>query len=64
MTPGMHFSEREKEYILMHCDKVTNAKIAEQLGKLFPEDNKGKRTKKGIQMFLWRRKRRLEQSSK
>lgn len=55
MSRGIEFSEREKAYIRDHAFKDrTWGALAADLGRLFPEDNGGERTARGVQGFALR----------
>ena len=56
INPRGDFSDREKEFIIIHAGKPgwSWGSIARALGKLFPEDNGGKRTREGVRIFATR----------
>ena len=54
MVSGIPFSEREKVFIVAKEGEISHAEIAEKLGELYPEDNGGKRSRKGVQKFVHR----------
>ena len=62
MTSGKYFTETEKKFIIAHADTLSHSNIAEQLGRLYPNENDGSRSTGGVQKFILRERKegRLE----
>jgi len=61
MASGQPFSDREKEFIRLHVGQMSYGMIAQELGKLYPEDNSGYRSFRSVQTFAYRERIQKDQ---
>ncbi|WP_292366064.1 hypothetical protein [Methanoculleus sp. UBA208] len=59
MPRNRTFTPREQAYILSHAGKKSWGEIARDLGRLYPQDNGGRRSRKGVQGFALQKRARV-----